>query len=202
LGGNLLDFNLNALLDNIPKLLKGQRFVLGLDGLSRSGKSTLSKKLMQLLQDKDVQVCLIHIDDYILERKKRYNTGNEEWFEYYNLQWDVDYLKSNLFEKLKASNQLILPFFDDNSDEHYDHIVSIPDPCVFIIEGVFLQRPEWREFFDFLVYLECPRGKRFSRESDSTKRKLGKFRERYWKAEDHYIKTVVPTKSADVVLEN
>lgn len=113
----------------------------------------------------------------------------------------VEYLRGNLFEKLKVSNQLSLPFYDDESDSHHVQSVIIPDTCVFLTEGVFLQRPEWRGFFDFLAYLECPRDKRFSRESESTQKKIEKFRNRYWKAEDYYIKTRVPTKNADVVFQ-
>jgi uridine kinase len=196
------NINLNTILEKIPKLSKGQRFVLGIDGLSRSGKTTFTKKLIQVLRDKDVQVCVIHLDDFILERKRRYNTGHKEWFEYYSLQWDVEYLKSNLFEKIKVSNQLILPIYDGTSDVHHFHNVEIPDTCVFLIEGIFLQRPEWWEYFDFIAYLECPRDTRFSRESDSTKKNIEKFRNRYWKAEDYYIKNRVPTKGADVVFNN
>jgi uridine kinase len=84
----------------IPKLEQGKRIVLGIDGLSRSGKTTLTKKVVQHLQEKYISVCLFHIDDYIVERKERYNTGYEEWYEYYNLQWDVKWLKDNLFIKL------------------------------------------------------------------------------------------------------
>jgi uridine kinase len=197
-----LEDNLLVLLNNIPKIEKGNRFILGIDGLSRSGKTTFANKLSQLLQEKNIQVCVFHIDDYIVEREKRYNTKHEEWFEYYNLQWDVEWLKDNLFKKLKGSNQLNLPFYDNVSDTHSTQIIKIPDTCVIIIEGVFLQRREWRGFYDYVVYLDCPRNKRFFRESDSTQNNIEKFRNRYWKAEDYYLKTEAPAKQADLVLKN
>ena len=41
---------------------------------------------------------------------------------------------------------------------------------VIVIEGVFLQRKEWRDFFHYMVYLDCPRETRFLRESEETQK--------------------------------
>jgi uridine kinase len=197
-----MEDNLFTLLDKIPKIEEGNRFVLGIDGLSRSGKTTFVSKLKQVLQEKNVPVSIFHIDDYIVERKRRYNTGNEEWYEYYYLQWDVEWLKDNFFKKLKISNELHLPIYDNHSDTHKVQKVNIPGTCLIIIEGVFLQRREWKNFYDFMVYIDCPRDKRFNRESDYTKSNIEKFKKRYWKAEDYYLKTEAPKKQADLVLQN
>jgi uridine kinase len=167
--------------DKLTHLKLFSRFILGIDGLSRSGKTTLVKKLKVILQEKRINVCVFHIDDFIVERKKRYHTGNDEWIEYYYLQWDIKWLKENFFMKLRESNQITLPFYDDELDTHTIQNVTLPDTCMIIIEGVFLQRREWRSFFDFVVYLDCPRNTRFLRESKSTQQNIEKFRNRYGK---------------------
>ena len=48
-------------------------FIVALDGLSGSGKTTLAR----VLKDELENVMLIHIDDHITERKRRYHTGQE-----------------------------------------------------------------------------------------------------------------------------
>ncbi|XEC96307.1 kinase [Paenibacillus tarimensis] len=197
--GNLED-NLKILLNIIPKLEAGQRFVLGLDGLSRSGKTTLAEKLHRVMLEKNVPVHVFHIDDYIERRNTRYHTGQEEWYEYYNLQWDIAWLRDNLFKKLKVSHQLELPVYDEKTEN--EHNVTIPETCVIVIEGVFLQRQEWRSYFDFVAYLDCPREIRFSRESEATRMKVEKFVNRYWKAEDYYLQTERPTEQADLILHS
>lgn len=70
-----------------------------------------------------------------------------------------------------------------------------------IIEGVFLQRSEWRSFYDYVVYLDCPRNKRFLRESNATQKDIEKFRNRYWQAEDYYLKMEAPAKQANLILK-
>jgi uridine kinase len=189
-----------ALLKVIPDNATG-RFILGVDGLSRSGKTTLVKKLCQKLKENNIPFHVFHIDNHIVERNQRYNTEHEEWFEYYNLQWDIDWLSNNFFNKLRHSTQFRLPFYDNESDAHIIHTIKLPNACVIVIEGVFLQRKEWRSFYDYLVYLDCPRDKRFLRESDNTQKYITKFINRYWKAEEFYLKTEVPEKNADLVLK-
>ncbi|MCZ8537078.1 kinase [Paenisporosarcina quisquiliarum] len=189
-------------LNEIPNVKEGQRFILGIDCLSRSGKTTFVKKFEQHFQEKDIPLCILHIDDYIVVRNQRYNTGREEWYEYYHLQWDTEWLKDHLFKKLKSSRELHLLTYDYSSDTQKSQVVRLPETCLIIIEGVFLQRKAWRSFYDYMIYLDCPREKRFNRESETTQMNIEKFRTRYWKAEDYYLKTEFPKKQADMVFQN
>lgn len=196
------------MIDNISEIMKvivknktDNRFILGIDGLSRSGKTSLVTKLSHFLQQEHIRVSVFHMDDHIVERKIRYNTGYEQWFEYYNLQWDVPWLKLNLFEKISTSEKLFLPFYNDKTDTQDMQRITLPDYCVVIVEGIFLQRKEWKGYFDYVVYLNCPRKKRFSRESTPTQQDIEKFRNRYWKAEEYYLHTETPMEQADVVID-
>ena len=184
----------------IPKLEEGNRFILGIDGLSRSGKTTLVKHLSQMLTEEKIPFYVFHIDDHIVERNRRYNTGHEEWFEYYQLQWDIQGLRDQLFEKIKGAQSFNLSFYQDESDTQVTKQITLPDPCVVIIEGVFLQRKEWSNYYDFLLYLDCPREKRFLRESQETQKKLLKFENRYWLAENFYLESERPLDGAHMVL--
>ncbi len=177
------------------------RFVLGIDGLSRSGKSTMVSEIEGWLKGKGISHYVFHIDDHIVERKARYNTGHEEWFEYYHLQWDRERLKEEFFLKLKEDCvDVWLPFYDGELDAVTERQVQLPDKGLIIVEGVFLQRKEWREAFDGMLFLDCPRERRLLRESEETQLKVEKFRNRYWKAEEYYLNTVEPMKRADWVI--
>jgi uridine kinase len=192
----------SILLSIILSLRVGHRFILGIDGLSRSGKTTFTDSLAETLRQSHKDVFIFHIDDHIVERRGRYHTGWEEWYEYYNLQWDVAYLRENLFTKLRDHCEVSLLFYNAELDEQVEKTVFIPDDCVVIIEGVFLQREEWRKFFDYLVYLDCPREARFSREGESSRGNIEKFKNRYWKAEDHYLDFVRPLAQTDMIIKS
>ncbi|EJQ60118.1 uridine kinase [Bacillus mycoides] len=179
---------------------KDERFILGIDGLSRSGKTTLVKELEADMKQSGIPFHIFHIDDHITERNKRYNTGFAEWYEYYNLQWDIEWLQRNFFWKLQSDIQVQLPFYHDETDICEMKEIQLPLVGVIIVEGVFLQRKEWRNFFHYMVYLDCSRETRFLRESPETQKNLSKFQSRYWKAEEHYLEAELPRDRADLVV--
>jgi uridine kinase len=201
--GGYMNFSSHIrLLELVKDRYTNGRFILGLDGLSRSGKSTLAKSLSELLTQSNYNVMIFHIDDHIVERKRRYDTGFDEWYEYYHLQWDADYLREHLFARLRTENKITLPYYQNDLDEMEIRTKLIPQECIVIIEGVFLQREQWRSLFDLMVYLDCPREERFERESLETQGKIEKFKSRYWKAEEYYSNKICPVISADIVIDS
>ncbi|MDF9662379.1 kinase [Bacillus wiedmannii] len=192
--------NTNELI-NIMKKHKENRFILGIDGLSRSGKTTFVTNLKENMKQESIPFHIFHIDDHIVERNKRYHTGYEEWYEYYYLQWDIESLRQKFFQKLQNETKLKLPFYNNETDTSEMKKVQIPIVGVIVIEGIFLQRKEWRDFFHYMVYLDCPRETRFLRESPETQKNLSKFENRYWKAEGFYLETELPKDRADLVIQ-
>jgi uridine kinase len=71
-----------------------------------------------------------------------------------------------------------------------------------------LQRIEWRNFIDFVIFIDCPREIRFEREMARSKYSgnidelVNKYRERYWAAEDYYETTYKPSRLCDWVISN
>ncbi|SFG49301.1 uridine kinase [Halobacillus alkaliphilus] len=184
----------------LPSLRSGQLYIIGVDGLSRSGKTTFVNQLESELNKKRVDLCTFHMDNHIVKKNERYDTGFEDWYEYYQLQWEVEWLKEHLFEKVRCGCQLTLPFYDNEADERNYQTVDLPQEGVILIEGVFLQRKEWRPYFDHIIFLDCARNRRFAREDPFARKNMDKFRNRYWKAEDYYLRDVKPRISANCVL--
>ena len=175
-------------------------FIVAIDGLSGAGKTTLVQKLQNSID----QVVIIHIDDHIVRREYRYNTGYDEWFEYYQLQWDVTYIKEHLFEKLHQNEQqLQLLFYNKEYDTLSKKTINIPPNSIVIIEGIFLLRDEWKAYFDYTVFVDCPREVRYERvlHRDTyigdLEQRLKKYQNRYWKAEDYYLSKQQPLKYAN-----
>ncbi|MDX8343553.1 kinase [Rossellomorea sp. YZS02] len=190
------------LLREIGGLFGEGRFVLGIDGLSRSGKTTFVDELSRYLNKESRQYYIFHLDDLIVERNRRYDTGFAEWYEYFHLQWDVEWLSEHFFRRLRGNEQLTLPIYQNHSDAHENRTIQLPKEGLIIIEGVFLQRKEWKGFFDRVVYLDCPRATRFERESFETKQNVLKFENRYWKAEEYYENRYKPAETADIVINS
>ncbi|OZI10904.1 uridine kinase [Bacillaceae bacterium SAS-127] len=194
------------LLRYIQLLDNNRPLIVGIDGLGGSGKTTIVKKIKQELINKNYEVVSFHLDDHIVERNKRYETGHEEWYEYYYLQWDVKSLKANLFEPLHSRYDTIsLFYYDKFTDLTSIKKMEIKKGSIVLIEGIFLQRPEWVKFYDFIIFLDCLQEVRYGRvlKRDSYigdyRARLGKYQRRYWLAEKYYMDVIDPIKNADLV---
>lgn len=193
------------LLQFSTRTYKNRPLIVAIDGLSGAGKTTLVKKIEQELNINN-KVVILHIDDHIVKKNKRYQTGYEEWYEYYYLQWDIKLLTTKLFEVLKNSkNDINLPFYNKSADTITTKQISVTSDSIILIEGIFLQRKEWRKFYDFIIFLDCPREVRYERilNRDSyigdEQAILLKYKRRYWLGEEHYLNKENPIRNADII---
>ena len=90
---------MERIVDFISKNNVNQSYIIGIDGLGGSGKTTLAKTLKERTLSPS---CVFHIDDFIHPRKIRYNETVKEWSCYYNLQWRYEYLIEEIILPVKA----------------------------------------------------------------------------------------------------
>ncbi|KGI84216.1 uridine kinase [Exiguobacterium mexicanum] len=182
---------------------QGRPFIVAIDGLSGAGKTTLVDQMRGIATNEVV----LHIDDFIVERHRRYATGQSEAMEYYALQWDVELLVETLFKPLReGQTNLTLPYYERDQDAVNMRTIEIAPNTLVLIEGIFLLRDEWRPYFDYIVYLDCPREVRYERVLNrdtyigDLSERLAKYERRYWPGEAHYIKTINPQAQADQIV--
>ncbi|TCU74164.1 uridine kinase [Tissierella praeacuta] len=194
----------------IGKYDSGKTMIVGIDGLGGAGKSAITELLKTQLQDSNYYPVVLHIDDFIYPRYIRYDEFKEEWYCYYNIQWRYDYLIKEILlpvrEGIEIDKQVEL--YEKENDLYILEQIKIPQGSILLIEGIFLQRKEIKEYFDYMVYIELPKDIRLSRVinrdtyiGDDKDIKL-KYERRYFPAEDKYIEEYCPAENADFVLEN
>ncbi|KAB2860259.1 MAG: uridine kinase, partial [Exiguobacterium chiriqhucha] len=183
---------------------QGRPFLVAIDGLSGAGKTTMVEQLRGIATNEMV----LHIDDFIVERHRRYATGQSEAMEYYALQWDVELLVETLFKPLReGQTNLTLPYYERDQDAVNMRTIEIAPNTLVLIEGIFLLRDEWRPYFDYIVYLDCPREVRYERVLNrdtyigNLSERLAKYERRYWPGEAHYLETVDPKSHANHTVE-
>ena len=77
--------------------------------------------------------------------------------------------KAEIFQKLQHETKLKLPFFHEETDICEMEKVQIPIVGVIVIEGVFLRRKEWRDFF-IIWSIWTVKETRFLRESEKRRK--------------------------------
>ncbi|MEI2664235.1 kinase [Rossellomorea sp. LJF3] len=186
--------------------LKHRPFIVGIDGLGGSGKTTLARNVKQELMLAKCDAVILHMDDYIVEKNERYGTGNEEWYEYFALQWNIEQLRKELFQRLhEGCDSITLPYYKSSTDSVVSKFIHLHGAKVVLIEGVFLQRKEWRNFFDYVIFLDCSPELRTERVIGrdtylgDKQARIEKYKRRYWLAEEHYLLQENPAGQADYI---
>jgi len=177
--------------------------LIGIDGLGGSGKTMYAYKLQKQLEGS----MILHLDEFVHKKEIRYNKNYEEWYCYYHLQWRYDYLIQKLLLPLKSGLDVneTIEVYNRETDSYILRKFEIPVGTTVIIEGVFLQRPELRPYFESVIYLELDKETRLKRISNrdiymGNKKEIAlKYEQRYFPAEEKYIEQCNPVALADIV---
>lgn len=198
--------NLNLLFDKIKTLLNQNKSpIIGIDGLGGAGKTTISEIIIDELKKNNIHTVLLHIDDFIHKREVRYNPNFPDWQCYYDLQWRYDYF-CEVIDRIKSSGYTNVELYDKENDLYINKHFSVSDCTVIIVEGIFLQRKELVNLFDYMIYIDIPERVRLNRvllrdTYIGTKEEiLFKYENRYLPAEHKYIEEYNPSQKADFIV--
>lgn len=194
---------------HLAQFHESRPIMIGIDGLGGAGKTTITKQIADELKRQQYEVLVIHLDDHIMAHSKRYDTGNEQWYEYYYLQWDVDRIIEELFEPIhQHASTITLTYYEQTSDTHVQQMKTVSRNCIVLIEGVFLQRIEWQAYFDLTFFVDCPfevrRERVLTRDRyiGHEQKILRKYEKRYWPAERYYCQQINPHERADMLISS
>lgn len=195
----------------IEKLINENKLkVIGIDGPGGAGKTTIAEKLKDKLEEKGHKCIVLHIDDFITPRNVRYKENFEEWYCHYIFQWRYNYLIEKILKlaKERVEMQDNIEFYEKQNDTYRTEDVCIGKEDIIILEGIFIQRAELRDYLDYVIYIDVNREEVLKRviKRDvyigNEEEILKKYNLRYFPSEDRYYKTVEPKERADFVIEN
>ena len=206
-GGNFT-WNMENIFHKVMKQIDTNNIsVVGIDGLGGAGKSTISEMFCKKFEDNNCHILLLHIDDFIHVREVRYNSAYPDWQCYYDLQWRFDHFL-NVINEIKSSKKdyIDIDLYDKDNDAYFKQRFAIQYNTIVIVEGVFLQRKEFNNIFDYMIYIDVPEKVRLQRvlKRDTyigDKQQItDKYENRYFPAERRYIEEYQPRNNADLLL--
>lgn len=127
-----------------------------IDGIDGAGKSTFADEAGARLASDGHQVVRSTIDSFHRERSARLRRGPRSGAGFYYDSHNLTALQTQLLGPFKAgSGEFVTAVFDEPLDEP---VVQIPESVapgmVLLFDGIFTQRPELADYWDFAVFLD------------------------------------------------
>ncbi len=201
----------NIIQQKLARRSKEQPFLLAIDGVDCSGKTTFARNLTIWLKAFGHHIIQSSIDDFHNPREIRHHNGSTPE-SYYNDSFDYNALKHVLLDPLQHPQNR--PFktavFDHLTDQKIDQLwQNAPDDAVLVFEGVFLHRPELAGYWDYSVFLDVSwetvleRARKRDGHLFASPDELDKlYHERYIPGQKIYFHEAHPKYRANLVIES
>jgi uridine kinase len=185
---------------------------VAVDGRTASGKTTFADELAGVIERFGRRAIRASIDGFRQPRAVRHRRGRLSPDGYYEDARDVDAMRRLLLDPLGPSGDrfYITATFDLERDEPLKSSARLASKDeVLVVDGTFLQRPELRPAWDFVIFLDVPeeeaRRRGIERDSltlggDASTSEL--YLRRYGPAFARYEAECRPAEQADVLIDN
>ncbi len=170
------------------------RLVISIDGLGGSGKSTIGRALASVLQ-----AAVVEGDDFYRTSAERSSPTFDRNAIGASVDWER--LRSQVFVPAAAGAAVRYQRYDWDNDRLGDW-VAVPATQPIIVEGVYVTRPELRDYVSTTLWVETERSARLARglERDGEDAR-SLWVDEWMPAEDRYVAAIHPEAASDIVLD-
>ena len=194
--------------DRVQALKRPHPVRVAIDGQTASGKTTFANELASALTSSGREIIRASNDDFHHPSIIRYRQGRFSPDGYYEDARDVLALRHQLLDPLGpgGDRSYVTKTFDLHRDEPVrPNPFQAEEDAILIVDGTFLQRPELKPAWDFVIFLRVP-------DEVASRRGIARdaammdapelYLRRYIPAFARYEAECSPAERADIVIDN
>jgi len=147
---------LNALGEEMLRVMASHPLRVAIDGITAAGKSTLADELGEVLGPRGRQVIRLRMDDFHNARGQRYRRGRRSARGYYEDAYAFEALARDVLEPLGegGDRRYRRRLRDLHTDEEIEDAWEVADDdAILLVDGTFLQRPEVVALWDARIFV-------------------------------------------------
>lgn len=185
---------------------------VAIDGIDAAGKTILADELAPLLAARHRPVVRASMDGFHYPRAFRHRQGADSPVGYFEDSFNLAAVIHCLLKPLGPGGNRVVrtAVFDHLTDSPLDTPpAQVSNSAILLFDGVFLMRPELRDYWDFTVFLDVRFAESLARAMTRDKTLLGtvvgikqRYEQRYIPGQRLYLQTCRPKRLADVVVNN
>lgn len=181
---------------------------VGIDGVDGAGKSVFGDELAAALEAAGRRTIRASVDGFHNPRALRYRQGRYSPLGYFFDSYDYAQLKAVLLGPLSpgGDGRYRSAVFDHRADASVaaPEAQAVPGD-ILVFDGIFLHRPELREYWDFSIFLEVEFAvsiPRCARRDNASPDLNAQANRRYIEGQEYYLRTSDPRRHATLVIDN
>ncbi|MFE7135391.1 uridine kinase [Streptomyces sp. NPDC057638] len=188
------------------------RLLIGIDGLTASGKTSFGHELAEAVARAGRPVLRACLDDFKNPWRDRHRYDRESGEGYYRNAYDYATARELLLDPCRSAGPAVCSLCSLDPLTQIDHAAvttPVADDAVLIVDGVFAFRPELNAYWHHRIWLDVDDGLSVARGAarDGGDGWAGSeaealHRDRYLGAAHVYLREVRPLSLADVVIDN
>jgi uridine kinase len=173
----------------------GRQLLVCIDGLGASGKSTIAHGLARASED----IQVVHVDDFYRPTSDRYVGPLAD--RPIGADFDLARLRAEVLVVVRSACVANYHVYDWSADRVSLDTVAATQPIV-VVEGVYSFSAGLSGFFDFSIWVECPREVRLTRGLARDGEAARSRWEHDWMlGEDQYVQSERPRERAALVCD-
>ena len=172
----------------------GQPYIVGIDGMSASGKSTFARHLKEAIDALGHHCFIIPMDDLVSPELY----GNDAGSLYPG--FDMERIKSDIVGRLREGKNISYHRYDRESKAMAEWR-EIPGNAVILLEGVFTTGRLLGDSLDLRIWLDSPRETLLERGEARSGTPRAKWESKWLPAEDAYIAREAPDGASDMIID-
>lgn len=148
-----------SLADEILHNYSRGRVIVGVDGVDGSGTTAFAADLVARLNKRGHAAFAAQLDDFRIPPDRRVAEGIASVPDPYGDGFDSSSFRRVLVEPflMAGSTGFVAAFWDRQRDQPIEpKWLTAPEDAVLVVSGRFLQRPELRGLFHFVIWLDLP----------------------------------------------
>lgn len=205
--------DLNGVVDHIAgRLNPSQILIVGVDGMTCSGKTILASRISAELIRRSYSVCNVSIDNFCNIRSFRYRDDESDALQVYKYNFDERSILNMILKPARNDCLIDCEFMalDPPSNKYLKPIsYKLKKGGILIFEGLFLFKRLFVDYFDYKILIDVSEREqlRRARVRDLHRGNLPeeiepKYVKRYRPSFYHYLEHDAPLHVVDLVINN
>jgi uridine kinase len=199
----------NLILSKQKEMPSNQCLLVGISGIDASGKGFITSGLTDKIERKGFKAANINLDGWLNLPEIRFDPNNPAENFYQNaIRFDEMFEKLIWPLKKNSSVNLIADFAEETAAEFKRHQYCFQNIRIILLEGIFLFKKEFKEYFDLKIWVECSfeialkRAVARAQENLSPDATIRAYETIYFPAQRIHLAKDKPQDSADFIIYN